>query len=154
MKNNKNKMWVAPALLAMVLGLSIPHSTNAMSTSTMITKHSMPVMTASSTKTSMASNATSSMPSISTNDSISSLQSFLIAKGFLTLPVGTAMGHFGPLTRKALAQYQASVNINPANGYFGPITKAKIKSDMDISVKPTGTVTKQHSTVQATSTKK
>ena len=35
-------------------------------------------------------------------------------------------GYFGQLTKKALAEYQQTISINPANGYFGPVTKANI----------------------------
>ncbi len=37
-----------------------------------------------------------------------------------------ATGFFGPLTKAALAEFQASVGIVPAAGYFGPITRAYI----------------------------
>jgi hypothetical protein len=58
------------------------------------------------------------------NDVIS-LQSFLVSKGFLTLPAGTAQGYFGNLTKKALVSFQASVSL-PATGYCGPMTRAII----------------------------
>jgi murein L,D-transpeptidase YcbB/YkuD len=58
------------------------------------------------------------------NDVIS-LQSFLMNKGFLTLPAGTAQGYFGNLTKTALVSFQASVSL-PATGYCGPMTRAAI----------------------------
>jgi peptidoglycan hydrolase-like protein with peptidoglycan-binding domain len=56
------------------------------------------------------------------------LQSFLVSKGFLVIPTGISMGQFGSLTRRAVAQYQASVGITPANGFFGPITRAHVNA--------------------------
>ncbi|GMU74233.1 MAG: hypothetical protein AMXMBFR44_4300 [Candidatus Campbellbacteria bacterium] len=58
------------------------------------------------------------------------LQGFLIAKEVgpaaeALADVG-ATGYFGPLTQRALAEYQVSVGISPASGYFGPITRAYI----------------------------
>ena len=57
------------------------------------------------------------------------LQSFLVAKGVLTIPAGTAMGYFGGLTKSALAAYQSMKGITPAAGYFGPITRAAVMAD-------------------------
>jgi hypothetical protein len=64
----------------------------------------------------------------STGSQVSALQSWLVSKGFLTMPSGVAMGYFGGLTQAALARYQASVGISPAAGYFGPITRAKVNA--------------------------
>ncbi len=61
---------------------------------------------------------------------VMALQGFLILKN--TGPAAQALaqvgatGYFGPLTQRALAEYQASVGISPASGYFGPITRAYI----------------------------
>ncbi|HUZ93076.1 MAG TPA: peptidoglycan-binding domain-containing protein, partial [Candidatus Paceibacterota bacterium] len=65
-------------------------------------------------------------------DDVAALQKFLIAqsKGSVTAElrgVG-ATGYFGPLTAKALAEFQASAGISPASGYFGPITRAYVSS--------------------------
>lgn len=38
-----------------------------------------------------------------------------------------ATGHFGPITKKALAEYQVALGITPAQGYFGPATKARLQ---------------------------
>ena len=59
---------------------------------------------------------------------VSSLQTFLESKGFLTLPGGVAHGHFGGLTRRALMSYQSSVGIR-ATGFFGPLTRAAYMKD-------------------------
>jgi len=64
----------------------------------------------------------------STGNDVVALQTWLEARGFLTIPAGVAKGYFGPLTRSALAAYQASVGISPAVGYFGPITRTNINS--------------------------
>ncbi|HEY1041105.1 MAG TPA: peptidoglycan-binding domain-containing protein [Candidatus Paceibacterota bacterium] len=39
-----------------------------------------------------------------------------------------ATGNFGPLTKKALAEFQKSVGISPATGNYGPATRAYIAS--------------------------
>lgn len=59
---------------------------------------------------------------------VTALQTWLVSKGFLTMPAGVAMGYFGSLTKSALAAYQTSVGITPAVGYFGPITRAKVNA--------------------------
>ncbi len=75
----------------------------------------------------------------STGADVVSLQSFLEAKGFLTIPTGTSKGYFGQLTVSALAKYQAANAIAPAAGYFGPMTRAKVSGDC--STTGTGTST-------------
>ncbi|CAN5678006.1 hypothetical protein BH11PAT2_BH11PAT2_07520 [soil metagenome] len=60
----------------------------------------------------------------STGSDVTSLQTWLIAKGF-SIPAG-ATGYFGAQTKAALGAYQASVAITPAVGYFGPITRAYV----------------------------
>lgn len=62
----------------------------------------------------------------STGADVTALQTFLASKGFLTMPAGVAMGYFGPLTKSALAAYQAANGIAPAAGYFGPKTRASV----------------------------
>jgi peptidoglycan hydrolase-like protein with peptidoglycan-binding domain len=56
------------------------------------------------------------------------LQQFLVAKGYLTIPSGVAMGTFGPLTEAAVVKYQTAVGIS-ADGYVGNDTEAHIKTD-------------------------
>ncbi len=69
----------------------------------------------------------------STGADVVALQGFLVEKGFLVMPAGTAMGYFGNLTKAALGAYQASVGITPSVGYFGPITMAYINSHMTMT---------------------
>jgi len=64
----------------------------------------------------------------STGPAVSELQSFLVSRGFLTMPPGVAFGYFGPLTRAALARYQSLVGISPAVGFFGPLTRTNINA--------------------------
>ncbi len=64
----------------------------------------------------------------STGSEVVALQQMLVAKGFLTMPAGVAMGYFGEATRSAVAAWQAANGITPASGYFGPITRAKVNS--------------------------
>jgi peptidoglycan hydrolase-like protein with peptidoglycan-binding domain len=61
---------------------------------------------------------------------VTALQTFLIQQNkgpaAQALAAVGATGYFGPLTRAALAEYQAAVGIAPAVGYFGPITRAHL----------------------------
>lgn len=60
----------------------------------------------------------------SSGDDVTSLQTFLHAKGFLLI-VGN--GHFGPATKKALMDYQVSVGLTPS-GKFDPATRNYINT--------------------------
>lgn len=60
----------------------------------------------------------------STGPDVVALQQMLIDAGLLAIPAPT--GWFGPMTRAALAQWQAAHGVAPAVGYFGPITRAAI----------------------------
>ncbi len=62
-----------------------------------------------------------------TGADVTALQTWLEARGFLTMPAGVAKGYFGTLTKNAVAAYQASVGL-PSTGFFGPMTMAKIGS--------------------------
>lgn len=61
---------------------------------------------------------------------VTTLQSFLILKS--TGPAAEALkgagatGYFGPITQRALIEYQLAHGISPAAGYFGPKTRAYI----------------------------
>jgi hypothetical protein len=57
----------------------------------------------------------------STGPDVVALQSFLVSKGFLTMPAGVSEGYFGALTKTAVVAYQASVSL-PSTGYVGPMT--------------------------------
>ncbi len=65
---------------------------------------------------------------------VSALQQFLFEKGFLKV---NPTGYFGPLTKAALASYQASVGISPAVGYFGPVTRAHFNAMVATTPTPT-----------------
>jgi peptidoglycan hydrolase-like protein with peptidoglycan-binding domain len=73
----------------------------------------------------------------STGADVTALQTWLATKGFFTV---TPTGYFGSITRRAVAQYQASVGISPAAGYFGPITRAYIATQGGVTMPPTGSV--------------
>ena len=70
----------------------------------------------------------------SRNDHVATLQQFLIAqntgKATVALAQAGATSYFGPLTRSALAEYQAKVGISPALGNFGPITRAHLQAQV------------------------
>ncbi len=61
---------------------------------------------------------------------VASLQGFLIAKdtgpAARALAAAGATGYFGPVTQRALIEYQTAHGITPATGYFGPLTRAYI----------------------------
>jgi len=61
------------------------------------------------------------------------LQTFLEAKGHLSIPRGIPKGFFGVRTLAALKKYQQSERITPPNGYLGPITREKIKGGNSIA---------------------
>lgn len=66
----------------------------------------------------------------SQGDDVVALQALLIAKdagpAAKALASAGATGYFGPITQRALIEYQMSASISPAVGYFGPLTRAKI----------------------------
>jgi len=62
------------------------------------------------------------------------LQQFLVSKGFLQMPVNVSYGYFGPITKAAVARWQAANGISPAVGYFGPISRAAIATQTAITV--------------------
>lgn len=57
---------------------------------------------------------------------VANLQGLLLELGYLTVPQGTVLGYFGPLTKAALAKFQSSIGVSPTSGYFGPITKTAL----------------------------
>ena len=68
----------------------------------------------------------------STGDDVVTLQTYLVSKGFLTMPAGVSMGYFGSLTKAALMQYQTSVSVM-STGYFGPLTRAAFNGSTGMS---------------------
>jgi peptidoglycan hydrolase-like protein with peptidoglycan-binding domain len=67
---------------------------------------------------------TTNLASGSTGTQVVSLQNFLSASGFLSVP---SSGYFGPLTKDALMNFQASQQV-PQVGSVGPMTRASIKT--------------------------
>jgi peptidoglycan hydrolase-like protein with peptidoglycan-binding domain len=55
---------------------------------------------------------------------VTCLQNYLKATGHFTFS-GGATGYFGPITKAAVAAWQAANGVSPAVGYFGPISQAK-----------------------------
>lgn len=85
---------------------------------------------------------------------VTALQNLLISankgpKAAALAAVG-ATGYFGPLTKAALAEYQAAVGISPASGYFGPITRAYVNSLATTTGTGTSTATTTTTTTQGT----
>ena len=64
----------------------------------------------------------------SSGPEVTSLQTYLVANDILILPAGVSMGHFGPLTKAAVIEYQQSVGL-PATGFVGPLTRAKLSAN-------------------------
>lgn len=75
----------------------------------------------------------------STGADVNALQQMLIDAGLLKIAAPT--GWFGPMTRAALAQWQAAHGVAPAVGYFGPITRAAILAANAASTPTTSTTT-------------
>ncbi len=63
-----------------------------------------------------------------TGPEVVALQNYLIAHGYLTVPAGTTLGTFGPLTQAAVVLLQQALGINPASGFFGPITRGRVNA--------------------------
>lgn len=82
----------------------------------------------------------------SKGEDVKALQQWLNANGFQVAASGAGSPGletttFGPLTRAALAKYQAANNITPSVGYFGPKTRAWVNSlAVSPPVVPPGTV--------------
>jgi hypothetical protein len=70
----------------------------------------------------------------SRGEDVSALQQMLIDAGYLAISAPT--GYFGPMTKSALAKWQAANGISPASGYFGPKTRAYLAS---LSLPPVST---------------
>ena len=77
---------------------------------------------------SIASAQTNNLTFGSRGDDVSTLQSYLQERGFLTIPTGVAPGYFGNLTRTALVRFQASAGLPQTGAY-----------DMNTELKLTGT---------------
>jgi peptidoglycan hydrolase-like protein with peptidoglycan-binding domain len=72
-----------------------------------------------------SANFTADLTVGSTGSQVVALQQMLVAQGHLVMPQGVAMGYFGPLTRAAVARWQAANGVAPAVGYWGPISRAR-----------------------------
>jgi peptidoglycan hydrolase-like protein with peptidoglycan-binding domain len=63
---------------------------------------------------------------------VTHLQRFLISQNAgpaaRKLAAHGATTNFGPLTYRALMEFQKAAGIAPASGYFGPITRAYVNS--------------------------
>jgi hypothetical protein len=60
---------------------------------------------------------------------VTALQTALVEKGFLVIPIKITKGYYGALTRSAVLKYQAHSSL-PLAGVFGPMTKAKLISEL------------------------
>ena len=63
----------------------------------------------------------------STGKGVEELQGILSELGYLHVPVTVPFGYFGPLTQRALAEYQADLMV-PPTGYFGQMTRDRMTS--------------------------
>jgi hypothetical protein len=140
----KSKLFVGAVALTMVLGMAIPASaaTSAELTAqinALLAQIAQLQAQIGGGTTVAATTFTSNLTVGSKGAEVSALQSFLVGKGFLTMPAGVAMGTFGPLTKSALAAYQSANGISPAAGYFGPVTRAKVNAAGAVSTGGTTT---------------
>ena len=84
-----------------------------------------PAATPSQTPVSGAAyNFTRSLTIGSQGVDVKALQDYLISTGHFTYSGGST-GIFGPVTKTAVASWQAANGVSPASGYFGPLSKAK-----------------------------
>jgi peptidoglycan hydrolase-like protein with peptidoglycan-binding domain len=63
-----------------------------------------------------------------TGASVTTLQTFLVSKGYLTMPAGQAMGYYGTLTQAAVMKYQAAAGL-AIDGIDGASTQMHITAD-------------------------
>jgi len=77
-----------------------------------------------STVATTACTFTSSLTIGSRGADVTCLQNYLTGTGHFTF-AGGSTGYFGPVTRTAVAAWQAANGVAPAVGYFGPISQAK-----------------------------
>ncbi len=125
------KKFLSVALaLALALTVVAPVATSAATTTT-----------SSTTTVSGYAFSGSSLTVGSRGADVVTLQSFLEAKGLLTIPAGVAKGYFGGLTRSAVSAYQVMKGIVPTAGYFGPITRAAVMADVAAMSNTTTTTT-------------
>ncbi len=136
----KSKLFAGAVSVAMVLGMAVPASAQTTAELTaqingllaMIAQLQAQLNAGGSTGGSMTGGAsvmfTQDLTIGSTGSEVTALQQWLVSKGYLMMPAGTAYGYFGNLTKTALAKYQAEAGISPAAGYFGPITRAKVNA--------------------------
>ncbi|HEY4528401.1 MAG TPA: peptidoglycan-binding domain-containing protein [Candidatus Paceibacterota bacterium] len=69
---------------------------------------------------------------------VTCLQNYLTGTGHFTF-AGGATGYFGPITRTAVAAWQAANGVAPAVGYFGPISQAKFSAMVGVGGTVPGT---------------
>ncbi len=96
----------------------------------------VPAMTASAQTTASCYTYFRDLTVGSTGTDVVALQTFLESRGHLIMPVGVAKGYFGPITRAAVAKYQASKGITPVAGYFGPITRSAVALECSANPNP------------------
>ena len=134
---NSKKMFATAVAFTMVLSLvAVPASAQTTAELTaqinsllaMIAKLQAQIAGSGSASAGTAVQYNTDLTVGSTGADVTSLQQFLVGKGFLQMPAGVSYGYFGPLTKAAVASYQASVGITPAVGYFGPITRANVNA--------------------------
>ncbi|MEK7635140.1 MAG: peptidoglycan-binding domain-containing protein [Patescibacteria group bacterium] len=142
--NLKSKLFAGAVGVAMVLGVASPMIASAQTAAELTAQINSLLAMIAQLQSQIAGGASSAAATTFTKDltvgstgaEVSALQSFLVSKGFLTMPAGVAMGTFGPLTKSALVAYQTSAGITPAAGYFGPITRAKVNAAAPVVVTP------------------
>lgn len=113
-ENYQGELWQAEAA-----GIELPEDVAA------ALKKVTPVKTTTS-----SGGATGDLELGAQGSSVTTLQTFLIVKdtgpAAEALKAAGATGYFGPVTQRALIEYQKAHGISPAVGYYGPVTRAYI----------------------------
>jgi hypothetical protein len=101
-----------------------PDSESSSPTYSSYSKTSRNIRNTKNTNTQTISIFTRNLRVSDSGEDVRRLQDFLIKKKLLLIDKST--GYFGPLTFKALVNYQKSAGITPTSGFFGPITRGVV----------------------------
>lgn len=144
-------MMMGPVVASAATTAELEAQINALTAQLSALQGSSSTVTSSSSSSSTGHTFSVDLTVGSTGDDVVALQTVLVAKGFLVMPAGVAMGYFGNLTKAAVAAWQASAGISPTAGYFGPKSRAAFNA-MEGSSTTTSTTTNTTNTTTTTTT--